>query len=430
MPDQNNSTQNPNPVSPSSDAPVAPPVPPIISPQVDLPPLSPDFQNLPENGAPPADKDSGSAAPPDISSVVPKAKKKFGGGKIIATILGLIVLVGGVGAGIVLTQQQQLFQQKAAACLDPCSRDSDCGLNQYCYLPTNGCAVCKNNPTTAPTISPSTPLPPPSSSSAPTPIVGPGCSGLGDTCPVAGIGCCSAYYCNTTTHKCALSATPTPTPTPTVSSTTCSLTGSRICVGNSTTGSCYQGGTGGQYACYKLTGNFGKIVSNCPNGNSTCSCSCPSPYTWQAHENGAWWCFDTAAGECNGQAPYAERCSLQPQQCTSTTPPTTNPPSSSPAAPSCIAVKAYSDAWSALTGTQLSALTAGDIVNFCVSGNASGTFDKAQFMINGNLAPETQTKRPSSNDFCQSYTILSTDTTVSVRAKIHSTTSGWVGESI
>ena len=114
---------------------------------------------------------------------------------------------------------------------------------------------------------------------------------------------------------------------------------------------------------------------------------------------------------------------------TATTPP--GSPTAPPTAPSCIAVKAYDDAWAALTTTQLSALTAGDTVNFCVSGNAaSGTFDKAQFMVNTTLEPETTTKRPSSGDFCQAYTILSTDTTVGVKAKIHSSTGVWVGESI
>jgi hypothetical protein len=73
-------------------------------------------------------------------------------------------------------------------------------------------------------------------------------------------------------------------------------------------------------------------------------------------------------------------------------------------------------------------------VNFCVSGSATtGTFDKAQFEINATLEPETTTRRispESPNDFCQSYTILSTDTTVVVRAKIHNTILGWFGESI
>src|SRR4030043_1053346 len=121
MPNQSDPTQNPNLAGPPVVQPVgqaaAPPVPPIIFPQSDLPPLSPEFQNIPETKPvdnPPGNGGTGSSAPPDISSVTPKAKKKFGGGKIIATILGLVVLVGGGGAGIILTQQPQLFKQKAA----------------------------------------------------------------------------------------------------------------------------------------------------------------------------------------------------------------------------------------------------------------------------------------------------------------------------
>jgi hypothetical protein len=117
---------------------------------------------------------------------------------------------------------------------------------------------------------------------------------------------------------------------------------------------------------------------------------------------------------------------------------TTAPPTALPTAPSCIAVKTYNSnnttdntGWTFIPETQLPSLAVGATVNFCVSGNAaSGTFDKAQFMINTVLKDETKTQRPGSNDFCQAYTILSTDTTVSVRAKIHHSTEGWVGESI
>jgi hypothetical protein len=104
----------------------------------------------------------------------------------------------------------------------------------------------------------------------------------------------------------------------------CSLSGNRICVGNSVSGDCYQGGVGNQYACKKLTGDYGKIISGCSDSSSTCDCTCPNPYTWKNHENGAWWCFDTGAGKCNGENPYAYRCSASPQQCPAVSP--TNPP--------------------------------------------------------------------------------------------------------
>lgn len=94
-----------------------------FSPQADLPPLPPDYQavaeektevgstTLPEN----TPQDGSSASPgPDIANLVNTPKKKFGTNKIIATVLGILMLVGGVGAGIALTSQKQLFQQKAS----------------------------------------------------------------------------------------------------------------------------------------------------------------------------------------------------------------------------------------------------------------------------------------------------------------------------
>jgi len=70
----------------------------------------------PANSTP---SDTGSAAPNNdlaMSGVVGTTppKKKFAGGKIIATILGLFLLVGGVGAGVFLTGQNQDIREKAA----------------------------------------------------------------------------------------------------------------------------------------------------------------------------------------------------------------------------------------------------------------------------------------------------------------------------
>ncbi|HCR35536.1 hypothetical protein A2130_02695 [Candidatus Woesebacteria bacterium GWC2_33_12] len=61
---------------------------------------------------------NGSAAPsndivmPEIVGTTPP-KKKFAGGKVIATILGLFFLIGGVGAGVYLTGQDQNVNEKA-----------------------------------------------------------------------------------------------------------------------------------------------------------------------------------------------------------------------------------------------------------------------------------------------------------------------------
>lgn len=48
-----------------------------------------------------------------MESVTPPPKKKFGGKRIIATILGMLLLVAGVGGGVYLTQQNQDIREKA-----------------------------------------------------------------------------------------------------------------------------------------------------------------------------------------------------------------------------------------------------------------------------------------------------------------------------
>ena len=482
MPDQNNSTQNPNPTTPPADAPVAPSVPPMISPQTDIPPLPPAFQNLPEEGTPTTDKDNGSAAPPDISSVLPKAKKKFGGGRIIATILGLFVLIGGVGAGIVLTQQQQLFQQKASVLLpcvseaggqcfpssDICTGTSvantDCPTGQKCVVGgtcSTSCSPGAQDSTSCTTDQscpgkqyrscsssgtwgsygtcqdiadncPARTFPP---AGSPTAAPGPGCGSPGDQCSTQA--CCSAYTCDASTHKCVAPA------------------------------------TGGTPQCTRIPGSYvsanggnititQKMVTDCTNACPAGTSDAPHVYASKFHCDG----INLAAGcQDNGTIisvpAVGQSISVPAPSCgtvqvdvgcknnantwgnfifstriaatacnTATTPP--GSPTAPPTAPSCIAVKAYTGAnWVLLNEEGYSFLKTGDVVNFCVSGNAaSGTFDKAQFMVNTTLEPETTTKRPSSTDFCQSYTILSTDTTISVKAKIHSSTGVWVGESI
>lgn len=138
MPNQSSdqSSQPQNPVS-------------VISPQSDLPPMPPAFQNMPSmpststttttptstttttttSGAPAESSAPVAGGSPVISSGAPK--KKFGGGRIIATILGLLLLIGGVGAGYILTQQPQLFQQKAGA-NDECTTSADCPTGYVC----------------------------------------------------------------------------------------------------------------------------------------------------------------------------------------------------------------------------------------------------------------------------------------------------------
>jgi hypothetical protein len=309
MPNQDSPVQNPNPISPPINKPAdqttTPPVAPIIFPQSDLPPLSPDFQNMSggntadapsQPNIPSIDSDAGSGAPPDAPSVISKPKKKFGGGKIIATILSILLIVGGVGAGIYLVGQQQLFVQKASA--------------------PGSLTICHSTGADA-----------------------------------------NPYIVN---HP-------------------------------------------------DKTGDAGgHDIHNGPiwySGIAEAWGDIIPPFDYESgHYGGKNW-------NTYGEAFFNNNCNK-------------------PAAPSCIEISAYDNTWAALTDTQFSALTVGDIVNFCVNGEATyGTFDKAQFMINTTIEPEvTAHTRPGSTDFCQSYTILSTDTTINVKAKIYHSSGVWVGE--
>ena len=85
----------------------------------------------------------------DISPVVSdnnKPKKKLGG-KTIATILGILILVLGIGAGVFLLNQQQEIRTKAGACCNA-SGQPEGGLNgEYNYGTCESPYVCTNTGT-------------------------------------------------------------------------------------------------------------------------------------------------------------------------------------------------------------------------------------------------------------------------------------------
>ena len=86
----------------------------------------------------------------------------------------------------------------------------------------------------------------------------------------------------------------------------------------------------------------------------------------------------------------------------------------------CHGVKAYSEDWTELSATDLSALKAGDKVRFSVSGSSSsGNFDKAQFTINGTARAEVQSKKPGSEEFYDEFTIPAGVQSFNVTAKVH-----------
>jgi hypothetical protein len=421
MPNKSDPGQNPTqPTNQPGDQPVAPP---IASIQADLPPLPPDFQNVtPENTTtplvqPPSEPISppSSTSPPDLPPVVStKPKKKFAGGRVIATILGILLLIGGVGAGIFLTQQKQLFEQKATYIF--CNDSSDCAMGNSCTangcVPTNGECVSSQDCSGGMSCNNGQCVPPASAE----------CDNDTD--------CSGGERCNTTLGRC--------------------VQGSITCVGDLDCPS-GEGCSGGQ--CTSLCSNSG----DCSGGKICAAGECipPNSDCGRDSDPGAPVC---CVGSCGGQLVCegsnrlecntgGQHCTVDADGCTEGQPPveppggTPNPPGSTPTPPpgtaQCAAVLAYrtiSDTQS-LTPAELSALSPGDVIHFCVGGNGSGLpFDRARFEINGTLLPETTTLKPNGSsslgmeNFCQEYTIGPTVTTVSVKASIHHTVSGWVGQ--
>jgi len=464
-------------VSQPAEQATTPPVPPIIFPQSDLPPLSPEFQNLPETNAAaaPADQspiqqvivNTGSSAPPDISSVTPKTKKKFGGGKIIATILGLVVLVGGIAAGIILTQQKQLFKQKAAVSV-PCA---------------GGCGEA--------------PDPVPSFNSPPT-QVGPFTTAGNLIIYYVGLGSSGTRTVYITSHD------GSHTVTMDTSDKTRIVTNIPINAGETITITDMQEPNQGDPACAPIPGPpYSAIGWMQVNTDTTCGTglngppsdgqcvpmdkpSVASAISWaqsfgdpsmvgrQCWADWMEWPGDYDFNDfflmfavsaisaptptppplsCNSvclldsDCPVGMVCYLSgdsaPQSvcrntlcrddgdciCEIVAPTSTPTPTPPPPAPYCVAVTTYSTSWALIPESGRSSLTAGTTINFCVSGyRSTGIFDDARFTINGVMQTgEEIVKRPGSADLCQAYTIPSGTTSFTVKGEIHDSIYGWFG---
>ena len=481
MPDQNNPmdpSSTPAQVNPPSE-PTQMPEPPTDIPSMDAPPFPPE----PIEGAAPIDTTSGSAAPSfDIPPVVtPAEKPKRGGRKVIATILGLLVLVGGLGAGVILVRQQQDIRERAqsptcyAECIAAGNTPSECRGLPACATSCVGLSisVCQNtagcrwsNGVCVTTTVSQTPTPPPPPST-PRPTTS-SCVGLS-------ISACSARSdCYWSANNC-LPRVASPSP----SCNTGSCYNDCLCRGNTpsecsagcpaaspTTPSCQTGQTlctdaNGNRACRDLrydSRNCGACGRTCDTAagqtcwQSSCVAStggadgpCPAGYTSGGSNR------DAAEEACEGrcgvrESPTANRICENgefmrpgtgtiPNWCyrcvgtgggTSAPAPTSPPPGTTPTA-QCLDVKAYNTSWTQLTVAQLSQLRAGDRVRFTVAGTSvgGGSIDRARFRINGVTRPEVTQKKPGTEEYYDEYIIPSGTTTFSIHAQIHHTTLGW-----
>jgi|GEM_PF-2530691 len=344
------------------------------------------------------EENKGSSAPNlDIPPVITidKPKRKFGG-KTIATILGILVLVGGIGAGVILVKQQQDIREKAKE-PTPCKICS----NGKCI--SSGAANCDsrwNECSVDINCGGSTSTPTPSS----------GCSS-GSTCRY-GLTDCGVYNeVKTGTCSggvCCAAATPTP----------------NLCETNG--GKCYS--SDNLPTCSNLV-SLSQYNSSCSSGRVCLKCAAST--TPSCIPDGQ--CMTSSTACCNGY--YADTtCGYSiPIRCgangggggggTSTPNPTPTPTS----VVQCGSIKAYDTNWNEFSSTNLKNLSSGDIVRFTIAGTAtSGTFDKAKFTVNSVSLGETTSKKPNSEEFYTQYTIPSGITNFTINAQIHHTVKGWI----
>ena len=419
MDDQNTAAPNQNPPTGGAPSDQMPPVPSVEN--VPPPPIPDTPMDAPQPTIPPADTtDSGSSAPsfdtpnasqdqanlevpPVIGGVPPK---KRSGKKVIATILGLFVLIGGLGAGVILVRQQQDIRERAAqesdtggggtacapgrtscsgVCVDLKTSSNNCGsCGNKCStgrVCTNGqCVLDTKNLEEGPgDLQPAMP-PPPTCQTGQT-LCGSACRDTrydSNNCGSCGVKC-------PTGQKCWES----------------------VCVTTTTTQECPVGYiTGGsnrdaaEEACEGVCGVRETPTANriCENGTIVNAGTATIPN----------WCY-----KCTGTTTTDTTTPSQP----------TSPPSGGVTA-QCLNIKAYDTEWEPIT--DLSSLRAGDVVRFAVAGSASsGSFSKARFKVNGVTRPEVTDKKPGTQEFYDEYTIPEGITTFTINAELFHSSLGW-----
>jgi hypothetical protein len=462
MDDQNNNPANPplNPLPDQGQANVSNPAPlPPVDPVVSTPPPTPDVSfpsedsgPLPLTNAMPPSPDGTASPAPEEPSMIPPSKPKLGLGKgrVVATILGILLLVGGVGAGIVLVQQQQDIREKAATCSSGSTRCKNSTTIEVCagnIWNASSCGTgkaCSNGQCVA-TSGDGGPGGQNGNGAADTANTGGGGEDSGGgklpACPSSGIGysCSSssitgAICMRNTDYCCPIGKSPVNGACAT--STSCQ-TGQTRCKDTSTIEVC-QANTWTSSACgtnKKCTNGQCVAADGTPGGYCNCnsvkgeSPSCASDQTCVV--NGTY--FEgsfvncVTSGSINGlcKTPAATSPDTPPKVDTSPTTAPTNPPGGETIA-QCTSVKIYDTDWIQLTTVQLSALSAGDAIRLAISGTTtSGTIDKAQFTVNGVALPETTAKKPGGSEFYSEYVIPAGVTSFTISGKIHHSTLGW-----
>src|SRR4030066_1166113 len=429
MPDDSNKNQ-PNPATPPPSFVVDAPPPPID--QGGEPPAS--TENV-ETPPPPIVAQEGNSQTYDIPPVVtnPKPQGKGKKGMMIATILGILLLVGGVGAGVFLVQRNQNIRSRAAG-------GGHWNESGYNYCDDSGCDVGSDYPNCI--------IMHYGSKDADDPVVDDyvlrdrvqsSYIGLQDCgAEQIDVGCGSPlvdvgwtwyrydYDCTEPTEPPTTPPTVPPTTPPTAPPGAC---GSECIQSNDTCPDPLE--------CLFLSAPniFTCQNPSCP-GDADCVCSTPTPppAACGAECNPS---NDTCQGslECLFlAAPNIFTC--QNPSCPGDADCVCSTPTPPPAGFfSCLALKAYDTSWTLLSLSDLAKLKAGNIVRFTVAGNTNyGEITKVMFEINNVCTPEVTNKKPGpvpcdtcSAEFYYDYTIPSGVTSFTVNARLYVEGFGWMG---
>jgi len=108
----------------------------------------------------------------------------------------------------------------------------------------------------------------------------------------------------------------------------------------------------------------------------------------------------------------------------------TGNPTPTPSCSNCIAkcesIKTYDTNWNELTLSQLHSLKTGNTARFTVQGTCTnGSIQKARFVINGVIQPETTSKRSGTDEFYYDYTLPEGVYDFRVQGQLYHSEYGW-----
>lgn len=304
----------------------------------------------------------------DLPPTITSPKKKFGGGRVIATILGILLLVGGLGAGVYITQQQQLFQQKAVDTTTTCSEVPSFDNTKVRVLEKTSSITTKE--------------------------IDMSDSKMTGSPKFLSTAANEDYYITRSDENGNYSATGKYITISMKRSTTYAddrsgLNLDAVILIDKTTGK-----------EYPATQVIKKV-----RGTSLTSGYNDTAENALGPADGA----TTHMGDPTSSITLGFACST-----------TTS-------APSCSAIKIYDTSWNLLSSSDLKNLSAGTVVRFAVSGapSSGNTITKAKFTVNGTEMSEISQVKSGTTEFYDEYTIPDDTTEFNIDAKLYDSVYGW-----